>query len=188
MKPNQNKSKPTVQAQTASPASTPKSKTLLKFVITFAVLFLAFEVCYMNEYLYNHLFKNINILFAHLSASILNVFGIHATNDAETISNETFSMSVKQGCDSIEALGIFIFGVMAFPSKIPVKIYGLLIGSAIILTLNLVRLVNLFWIGLYHRDLFDLFHLEIWQAFFIILSIVLWILWVMRAVKPEKPV
>lgn len=184
-----NKSKPAVQANAAAAAPpAPKSKVLLKFVVSFAALFIAFEICYMNEYLYNHIFQHINSLFAHLSAAVLNLMGIHAKSTAETISDGTFSISVKQGCDSIEALGIFVFGVIAFPSKLPVKLYGLLIGSTIILTLNLIRLVHLFWIGLYHHDLFDLFHLEIWQAFFIVLSIVLWVLWVMRAVKPEKPV
>ena len=169
-------------------SSQSQSKALLKFVVSFAALFVAFEICYMNEYLYKHVFHHINTLFAHMTASSLNMIGIQAKNTSETISDPSFSMSVKQGCDSIEALGIFVFGVIAFPSKLSVKLYGLLIGSSIILTLNLVRLVHLFWVGLNQRELFDLFHLEIWQAFFIILSIVLWVLWVIRAVKPNNPI
>ena len=165
-----------------------KSKTLLYFVLRFAALFLLFEACYFNDYLFNHLFYPINKFFAFSTAKLLPVIGIHANSNAETIANNQFSITVKQGCDSLEALAIFICGVIAFPSKLNHKIYGLLIGSFVILFMNLIRLINLFWIGLYHRDLFDLFHLEIWQGFFILLSIALWLIWVLKAIKPSKPV
>lgn len=165
---------------------TPKSKILLYFVLRFAVLFLLFEACYFNEYLYNHVFLPVNKAFASAAASLLTLIGIPAHSNGDSIANATFSISVKQGCDSLEALAIFVCGVIAFPSKLNVKLYGLLIGSFIILFMNLIRLVHLFWIGLNHIELFDLFHLEIWQGFFIILSIALWLLWVLRAVKPSK--
>ncbi len=170
----------------ASKPEVKKSKILLYFIIKFAVFFLLFEACYFNDYLYNHIFFPINKLFAFEASKVLSLIGIPATSSSESISNGVFSISVKQGCDSIEALAIFVCGVLAFPSAMKVKLLGLLYGSLIILCMNLIRLVHLFWIGLYHHDLFDLFHLEIWQGFFIILSIVLWILWVLKAVKPVK--
>ncbi len=174
------------QTTELSKKSLPTSKVLLYFVLRFAVLFLFFEACYFNDYLYNHIFLPVNNLFANVGSKLLTLIGIPAKSNGDTIANATFSISVKQGCDSLEALAIFICGVLAFPSKLTIKLYGLLFGSFIILFMNLIRLVHLFWVGLYHHDLFDLFHLEIWQGFFIILSIVLWLLWVLKAVKPSK--
>jgi exosortase H (IPTLxxWG-CTERM-specific) len=162
------------------------SKILLQFILRFAVLFLVFEACYFNTWLYANVFQKINAFFAFAASKMLGLIGITASSTGDTIANATFSISVKQGCDSIEALAIFVFGVIAFPATIKHKISGLLIGSGIILSLNLIRLVHLFWVGLHQPELFDLFHLEIWQGFFIILSIVLWLLWVMKAVKPSK--
>ena len=166
--------------------NTPKSKTLLRFVVTFAILFLLFEACYFNETLYNHLFVPINKLFAFLAAKLLTLFGIAAVSQGESISNSSFSINVKQGCDSLEALAIFVCGVIAFPAHWRIKFNGLLIGTIIILGMNLLRIANLFWIGLYHHDLFDLFHLEIWQGFFIVLSIALWLIWVIKAIQPNN--
>lgn len=162
------------------------SNVLLYFVLRFAVLFLLFEVCYFNDYCYNHIFLPVNNLFATIASKSLTLLGIPTKHTGDTIANATFSISVKQGCDSMEAMAIFICGVVAFPSKLRIKLYGLLIGCFTILFMNLIRLIHLFWIGLNHHDLFDLFHLEIWQGLFIILSIVLWLLWVVRAVKPTK--
>lgn len=163
-----------------------QSKKLILFIAKFAFLFILFEACYFNNYLYQHVFFPVNNFFAFASNQVLGWIGIVAQHQGDTISNGEFSMSVKQGCDSMEALAIFICGVIAFPSGLSIKLKGLLIGSIIILTFNLVRLVHLFWVGIHQRDLFDLFHLEIWQGFFIILSISLWIIWVIRASKPDK--
>lgn len=163
-----------------------QSKKLLLFILKFALLFILFEVCYFNEYLYQHVFFPVNNFFASATGKVLGWIGIPAQHQGDTISNAQFSMSVKQGCDSMEALAIFVCGVIAFPSNMSIKLKGLLIGSLIILTLNLVRLIHLFWVGINQRDLFDLFHLEIWQGFFIILSISLWIIWVIKASKPDK--
>jgi len=165
-----------------------KSNTLLYFVLRFAVMFLLFEACYFNDYLYTHVFFPVNKLFAFATAKTLTWFGIAATSTLSSVQNEIFSMEVRQGCDSIEALAIFVCGVLAFPASVKSKVSGLLIGSSVILLMNLIRLVHLFWLGVYRNDLFELFHLEIWQGFFIILSIVLWILWVLNAVKPTKPI
>ena len=162
------------------------SNVLLYFVLRFAVLFLLFEVCYFNTFCYTHIFLPVNNLFATIASKALTLIGIPAKHTGDTIANATFSISVKQGCDSMEAMAIFICGVVAFPSKLRIKLYGLLVGCFIILFMNLVRLIHLFWIGLNHHDLFDLFHLEIWQGLFIMLSIVLWLLWILRAVKPSK--
>ncbi|MBK7763615.1 MAG: archaeosortase/exosortase family protein [Bacteroidetes bacterium] len=168
--------------------SIPKSKVLVRFLGLFALLFIGFELCYFNDFLYNHFFLAINKSFAFLTAKSLTLLGIPSKSMADSIANEKFSITVKQGCDSMEALAIFVCGVMAFPSNLKVKLYGLLIGTFIIFGFNLIRLISLFWIGLNHHDLFDLFHLEIWQGFFIILSIVLWVLWVLKASQPNKTI
>ena len=185
-KKNRPNSIPDASEQSASKKPLPKSKVLLYFVLRFAVLFLVFEACYFNDYLFNHIFYPVNKFFAMATSKLLPLIGIHASYQAESISNKDFTISVKQGCDSIEALAIFIFGVLAFPSRWRIKLSGLLIGTFLILFMNLIRLIHLFWIGLNHRDLFDLFHLEIWQGYFILQSILLWIFWVWKASQLQK--
>ncbi|HNB81441.1 MAG TPA: exosortase H [Chitinophagaceae bacterium] len=172
---------------TASPTKhIPGTKLLLRFLILFAVLYIGFELAYFNDFLYQHVFYPVNKGFAWLSAKLLTVCGLPAHSNADSILNDTFSITVKQGCDSLEALAIFLCGVIAFPARMKIKLWGLLIGTSIILFMNLIRLMSLFWIGLYHFDLFDLFHLEIWQGYFIVQSIALWVIWVIQASKPVK--
>lgn len=163
------------------------SKTLLYFILKFAILFLLFEACYFNETVYNTVFLPINKAFAFLTAKLLSLVGMGTSSSGDLVSSKAFSMSVKQGCDSIEALAIFVFGVLAFPATLSIKWKGLLTGIVLILGMNLIRLMNLFWVGVNYPSLFDLFHLEIWQGFFIVFSIVLWILWVLKAIQQPKP-
>ena len=54
----------------------------------------------------------------------------------------------------------------------------------ILLLINLVRLVSLFFIGVYWPKALDVMHEDVWQAAFIVLAIVLWAIWVQWATRP----
>ncbi|GAG21353.1 unnamed protein product [marine sediment metagenome] len=53
----------------------------------------------------------------------------------------------------------------------------MIIGCSLLLVLNLVRIVTLYLTGLYYRSLFDMMHLDVWQAAFIVLAILFWAGW-----------
>lgn len=159
----------------------------LNFIIRFISLFVIFEICYITPYIYNHFFTHINTLFAASGSYVLNWFHYNTTHFLSSINSSQFSLSVQRGCDSLEALAIFVFGVMAFPASFKIKSLGLLLGSFTILLFNLIRIIHLFWTGVNHPDLFDLFHLEIWQFYFIAQSVILWLVWMRQAVVTKKP-
>ena len=66
------------------------------------------------------------------------------------------------------------------------KLHGILAGTVLLQLLNLVRIVTLYWIGLYVPDVFDSAHLEIWPTAFIIVAIVLFIGWIEWSPNPQK--
>ena len=43
--------------------------------------------------------------------------------------------------------------------------------------MNLVRIVSLFWLGVHHRDVFELFHAAVWQTALILLAVGIFLAW-----------
>ena len=78
---------------------------------------------------------------------------------------------------------LFISAVLASPVAFLSKVPGLLIGFLFLMAMNLVRVISLFYIGIYFPSAFNTAHHDVWQAVFIILSILAWALWAIWAVR-----
>lgn len=89
-----------------------------------------------------------------------------------------FAVMIEAGCNGIEATILLIAAILAFPAPWINKVYGLLIGFVAIQGLNLVRIVSLFFIGLWNQTAFEWAHLYIWQALIMLDAIVVFLLWI----------
>jgi len=120
-------------------------------------------------------------VIAKLTAGSLRLIGYDATADGTLVAAPEFSVAIVRGCDAIEPVAAFTAAVLASPVAFSLKIPGILIGVVVLLLINLVRIVSLFLIGLHWRKAFDMVHLDVWQAVFIVLAIVFWAVWVQWA-------
>ena len=175
-----------------------RNRVMRRFILTFLGLFLVFEVL-----IYTVLVKS-GIYDAHLnwnakvSGGILAWFFDDMRVVANHIQSSAYSITVAIGCDAIQPAAVYLAGVLSFPVPAKKKLVGALVGGLILQAVNLVRITSLFALGLYHPDLFELAHVEIWQGLFIVLALVLWSLWVRWAdprpvprvppVQPAQPV
>ena len=94
-------------------------------------------------------------------------------------------MSIEAGCDAVQASAFFVFAVMASPLPVSyrARIPWLLGGTSLLLVINLVRIVSLFYTGVYFPKAFDLMHIDVWQAGFIFLPLCFWVLWARRVLR-----
>ena len=116
-------------------------------------------------------------LSAQTSSLLLNVTGENTTTKGIVIQGTTFAVAVRRGCDPLEPIALFGAAVIAFPAPSRRKAMGLAIGAALLFTLNVLRIVSLYWLGRHKSVWFETVHLELWPAFFIIVSLSLWVLW-----------
>ena len=101
---------------------------------------------------------------ASVSGAILNMLGQHTTTSGTTIRSAEFGVDVKNGCNAVEAVAFLAAAILAFEAPIAFRIGGAIIGSIVLEVLNVIRIVTLFLLGRYHRNLFDMFHLAVWQS------------------------
>jgi exosortase/archaeosortase family protein len=160
---------------------------VLRFVlllVLFTVLFNAvFYLLIANSRFYQH-YLNWN---AQASAAILRLFGDDADAMGTVLGSARNVVDIRRGCDAIQVSAFFVFGVFASPIAVTFKHRAAvaLIGAVFLLTVNLVRIISLYYAGIYSSRLADILHIDIWQPAFIFLTIFLWLAWVWRATRPD---
>lgn len=125
---------------------------------------------------------------ASICVWLVSIFDSDAVSFGKVIQSSTsgFAVSIERGCNGIEALIILFAALMAFPSTWRQKLVGFAIGFVAIQSLNLVRIISLFYIGQWSHTWFEWFHLYLWQALIIIDALVVWLIW-LRWISRNDP-
>ena len=135
-------------------------------------LFLLLPVC-------KHMVSAFTVMDARLSGVILNFLGQHNHVIGVTLwSGDKSVISVLPLCSGFDFLCLFTAAVLVFPVPFAKKLPGMLIGIPLLLALNLVRIMSLFFIGIHYPRVFTIVHEEIWAMILVIASIILYITWI----------
>ena len=154
--------------------SNPINILLAKF-FGLMILFYGF---WASPFIQVNLIEPISCAYAFLAGTFVNLFGYSVSIVRDTISNSEFSISIKNGCDGVEGLAIFLCAILIYPAIISQKIKGILLGFSFLIMLNLIRVISLYLIGIHLPSLFDVMHESIWQVLFILLTLVALFKWV----------
>ena len=95
-----------------------------------------------------------------------------------TITANRFSFQVARGCDAAEPVWLLTSAIIAFPAGFWRKLMGIVAGTFVLLVINLLRLVILFFVARNHPGLYDTLHEVLLPAVFIMLAIIMWGGWV----------
>lgn len=165
-------------------------RPVLRFVVLLAGLTVLFNAAFYLWIAQSAPFKAYLGLNARISAAVMNVFGASAQAKGTLLSTPVFMLEVKEGCDALQPTAFFIFAMLASPVAVPLRrrLTPILLGVLLLLSLNLVRILSLFYTGVYAPSLFEILHIDIWQAVFILLPLVLWLGWAFRAGRPSLAV
>jgi len=163
-----------------------QKRPILFFVGGFVILMVLFYAFWQSAFFNNSIHPKIVAVNAKLSGIILNLFGQHTETNREVISSASYSISISKGCDAIEAIALFLATTLAFPLSWRVKFRGLIIGVSVLFFLNIIRIVSLFFIGLYFPNIFEMMHVQIWPVIIIIFATVLWVLIIRSDIKNKK--
>jgi exosortase H (IPTLxxWG-CTERM-specific) len=125
---------------------------------------------------------------AWASGTTLDLLGQHVSMQGTIIRGEKFAVNIRNGCNGVEAMIIFLAAVLAFPAPWRWRLQGLALGTVVIQLVNLVRVVALYLTGAYLPSLFDSSHTVIWQSIVILCAVLLWLWWAGRlpATRPAS--
>ncbi|HYH45576.1 MAG TPA: exosortase H [Thermoanaerobaculia bacterium] len=172
--------------QSASTPSPPKSKRReILFLVTFLLLLGTSFALVSWKPVNDGVIEPFTAGVARASAVLLNVLGQDVTLRGTVIQSPRFAVNIRNGCNGVETVLIFLSAVLAFPAPWRSRLLGLGLGILAIQAVNLVRVAALFLTGVYFPKFFDASHTLVWQSLVILFGVVLWIFWASRFALPK---
>jgi exosortase H (IPTLxxWG-CTERM-specific) len=154
----------------------PEARFLILFIGILGLCFFTVALQPVNDSLINPYTG----LVAKMSGAALSLLGEEITVQECLLSSPRFSVTIYNGCNGLITSLILISGVLAFPSSWPAKLIGVIGGLVAIQVINLIRIISLFYTGIYFPSWFDESHIFIWQSIVILAGVSLWVIWAHR--------
>ncbi len=160
-----------------------ETKRLSRVVVTFALLIALFYGLTLSS-IYREKSAPASLEFAaRLGAGILAFLGEGATAEGNTIRSPRYGLTIGEACDALEPFGLYAAAVLASPVALSLRVLGLLGGAVILLTMNQLRIVSLYYVGIYSPLTFDTLHTEVWQPLIIVSGVAGWMIWARWALR-----
>jgi exosortase/archaeosortase family protein len=154
-------------------------RTLLVFL---AVLLLVFAMSYSRWY--EDVLAPASLrLNAAASAVLLRWLGEDALSDGAVVRSARQGLTIGRDCDALRPFLLFAAAVIASPVAARLRVAGLLLGAAITLALNQLRIVSLFFTGIHFPAAFEPLHVDVWQPLFICVVVAAWLFWASWAIR-----
>lgn len=124
----------------------------------------------------------INTIHAKVGASIISLISHDwtVTTLNSTITSKSHAMQIAKGCDGTEGLLLIMAAMLAFPASFREKARGLAFGIMFIYSLNIMRIVGLWFILRHAPKVFDFMHVYVGQTFIILSGFLFFLWWVMH--------
>jgi exosortase/archaeosortase family protein len=158
---------------------------IFKFALKFGALMLLFYALSVAPFCERVVWPANLQANARISNWILQGLHQNTSVTGDTIQSKTFSFVIKRGCDATEPVWLLAAAVVSFPAPWRRKLPGIVAGTLLLLGINLVRVIGLFFVGRDHPGLYDVLHLTVFPAVFIILAMIIWVGWVEWAVQRD---
>lgn len=149
----------------------------LLFFAIFIGLYLLYQAAepYMVHY-FNWLASSVSAVAAWIDPAV-------GARDNLILYEEIAVLRVIEGCDGITVFILITAAVLSFPISTKQRLIGVLILLPILFAINWLRLFILAEVRFYAPDLFQLFHVYLFQPFMIFATFVCFIIWILRQGK-----
>jgi exosortase H (IPTLxxWG-CTERM-specific) len=163
---------------------------MLRFILVFLVLLFALFIAELTPPVERFVIVPFTSVLADASAWIIHLFDGTTIANGKLIQNASgsFVVSIERGCNGIEAVIILVSAILAFPAPWRHKLIGLGLGFLAIQALNLVRIVSLFYLGLWSPVWFKWFHEYLWQALIVLDALIVFLVWLRYVPQPRQRV
>jgi exosortase/archaeosortase family protein len=167
----------------ASPSRAGGRRAIWWFGLKFGALMALYYVLALTPFVDRIVLPDYLKVNAVVSSRLLNMFGQNTSVQGSTLSSTRLSLTIKRGCDALEPSWFLASALLAFPGAWRIRWAGVGLGIVSLQILNVIRILSLYFIGIYLPDWFATFHLEIWPVIFLLTALLLsggWCVWMKR--------
>jgi exosortase H (IPTLxxWG-CTERM-specific) len=179
--PNQDNSNPETPPKQQKPTLSQLIKSnlpIVRFIIITIVSLILFFWLLKTKFFEANFAEPYTNFVAASGRFALRLLGIQARGEGSLITSPEFTVNIMNVCNGLEVTAIFFATVLGFPARWRNKLLGLAIGYPVIYLINIIRIVVLFILGFKMPDIFETVHYYYAQAFVILATVGVWLIWV----------
>jgi len=158
----------------------------LRFLVVFGCLMALYYLATTTTFAKETFFPSYLRFNARAAGAILRGCTYDVTVRDARLVEPRFSVEIGRGCDAVEPSALFVSAVLASPVPLLSRLGAAVVGTFLLMSINLIRVVTLLLTGIYAPRAFDAMHLDVWQALFILLAIVFWAVWASRQARVRR--
>ena len=156
------------------------------FLVKFGVLLLLFYVAVALQPVDQHVIRPFTEGITQISGATLRLLGQPVVVTG-TIIRGKFAVDIHNGCNGVEAIVFVCAAMFAFDAPLRRRLLGALVSAIVLQTLNIIRIVTLYLIGIKRPEIFETAHLAIWQTLMFAAAVFLFIAWTSRVAPRNAP-
>jgi exosortase H (IPTLxxWG-CTERM-specific) len=155
-------------------------RAVIRFFVVFIVLLALLFGLELTPWAQTWFVEPWTSALAQVSAWLVTLFdsSVVAAGKVLRSTENGFAVSIEAGCNGVEATIVLIAAMLAFPAPWKHRLIGLAVGILAVQGLNVVRVISLFYLGQWDRDVFEWAHLYVWQALIMLDVLIVWLVWV----------
>lgn len=168
---------------------------MLRFFGIFLAVLLSLFTVEMLMPVQQHVILPFTELLAKISALILQPLdeSVSAYGKVLRFSDTGFAVSIEAGCNGVEATIVLIAAVLAFPAPWRARCIAILLGFIAVQSVNIVRIITLFYLGDWNIEVFEWIHLYLWPALIMLDVLIVFIVYLRYlarsgSVQPERSI
>jgi exosortase H (IPTLxxWG-CTERM-specific) len=113
-----------------------------------------------------------------ISGALIHLFGGHAVVTGTVLTAPAgFGVKVENGCNAVNVTILLWAAILTYPASWSAKTKGLTAGSLALHSVNLLRIITLFYLGQYNRAWFDFAHYYLWESLIVLDTLAIFWFW-----------
>ncbi len=81
-----------------------------------------------------------------------------------------YTIRIVKTCDGMDVYSLYLAAVLAWPSAARRRLLYVFVGLGVLLLTNTIRILSLYYVGVYAPSWFEFAHMELWPAFILVLA------------------
>jgi exosortase H (IPTLxxWG-CTERM-specific) len=124
-----------------------------------------------------------------VSALLIHGFGGHALVIGRVLQSpgNGFAVEVQNGCNAVNVTILLWAAIATYPARWRRKAVGLLWGTLAIHTVNLLRVISLYYLGQYNYSWFEFAHMYLWESLIVLDTLAVFWIWAAFVRKSMVP-
>ncbi len=153
---------------------------MAKFLVLFVVILVSLFAAELTPAVQSAVVIPWTEALVRISAGLITTVDSHVAVFGKILQSTRngFAISIEAGCNGIEAAIMLIAAMLAFPAPWKHRVIGIVAGLIAVQTLNVVRVISLFYLGQWSVQAFNWAHLYVWQALIMLDVLIVWLIWI----------